>query len=126
MSFQSRGNYDVVVCDVCRTVGAVGDNRFRLMRRDDAGTSHHLCASCRTWAEWCPTHQQYHLPDDLHRCACNDCGGLYTSRVRDQIARCPSCQRSFAPPKPVAAAPPPAAAAPRGLAGIVAALGRRR
>jgi hypothetical protein len=126
VSFQSRGTYDVVACDACNTVGAVGDRRFRVMRRDAAGATHHLCDSCRVWAEWCDTHQRFHMPNDLHRRACADCGGLFTSRVRQRIRHCPSCLRQHAPATTTVFVPvKPTEPAPRGLAGLMAALRKR-
>lgn len=132
MSFQSRGTYDVIMCDVCKAVSAVGDTRMRLVRRDASGTSHHLCPDCRVWAEWCEAHQQYHRPDDLHRKPCAECGGLYTSRVSQHIEHCPSCLRALSPaPAGQLAGSPPARPRPaeRGLVALFSHLGlhnRRR
>jgi hypothetical protein len=125
VSFQSRGTYDVVACDVCSTIGAVGDRRFRVMRRDATGATHHLCSTCRVWAEWCDTHQSYHMPDDLHRHACADCGGLFTSRVRQHLLHCPSCLREHTfSAMPTSTPTKPAEPAPRGLAGLMASVAR--
>ncbi|MEN9934719.1 MAG: hypothetical protein RLZZ387_1298 [Chloroflexota bacterium] len=125
MSFQKRGAHDVVVCDVCSEAAAVGDTRMRLMRHDASGHSHHLCSGCRVWAEWCQTHQRYHLPDDLHRTACTACGGLFTAQVRLRIAHCPSCLREQAPAAPVPTANPRVPSPPqRGLAGLFASLAK--
>lgn len=125
MSIQTSGAHELVTCDLCGASGRAGDTRFRLMRRDAAGRSHHLCPSCRVWAEWCEAHQQYHQPEDLHRRACASCGGLFTARVRLHIEHCPSCQRARAPQPAAHAEPPrPAERPARGLAGLFASLTR--
>lgn len=125
MSIQTRGIHEGVACDLCGATSRAGDTRFRLMRRDTAGKSHHLCPNCRVWAEWCEAHQQYHRPDDLHRRACANCGGLFTSRVRLHIAHCPGCLRAIAPqPAAHVERPRPAAHTARGLAGLFASLTR--
>ncbi|KAB8142622.1 hypothetical protein F8S13_13785 [Chloroflexia bacterium SDU3-3] len=108
MSYQHKSYGWVVVCNVCNEFGPIGD---RYLRRMEGGTDEdpiHLCAKCASIAMWCDAHQTYHLPDSLHRHACADCGGLFTSVVSEQIYRCPSCQRSHAPEAP---APRPKAAA---------------
>jgi hypothetical protein len=124
MSFRSKGRYDIVACDLCGTTGAVGDTRFRLMRQDSRSQPHHLCPDCRVWAEWCPTHQQYHRPSDLHRRACRSCGGLYTSRVELRIEHCPGCLRELQP-APAASSPAarPTSSRRRSLAGLFEQLG---
>jgi hypothetical protein len=124
MSFRSKGRYDLVACDMCGITGAVGDTRFRLMRQDSHSLPQHLCPDCRVWAEWCPTHQQFHRPSDLHRCACRSCGGLYTSRVELRIEHCPSCLRELQTALPVsAAAAPSTKPSKRSIAGLFEQLG---
>jgi len=109
VSYQEYRRFgDVVVCDVCKRVGAVGDRDWREMRKDARGAPIHLCHECRRAAVWCAAHAQYHLPDSLHRRPCIACGGLFTSQVSHGIEHCPQCRRSLPAP---AGAPAPAPAA---------------
>ena len=95
MSYQyKRADVYVVVCDICSDFSYIGDQHWRMMPQGSAEHPIHLCATCQRVALWCPTHAQYHLPDTLHRRACVDCGGLFTSIVRDAIIRCPACRRN--------------------------------
>ncbi|MDQ2997163.1 MAG: hypothetical protein M3R61_08940, partial [Chloroflexota bacterium] len=80
----------------------VGDSRWRTMPQSTSEQPIHLCKMCQCVALWCSAHTQYHLPNALHRCACADCGGLFTSVVADAIIRCPSCHRTAG-----ASLPPP-------------------
>jgi hypothetical protein len=105
MSYQEIREVALVVCDGCGARGAVGDRDWRQMRRTSAGAAAHLCPSCRRSAIWCEAHQRYHRPGDSHRCACADCGGLYTTTIDSGIARCPSCQRAHTPARPAADPP---------------------
>jgi hypothetical protein len=94
MSYQyKRADVVVVVCDVCGDFSWIGDRHWRVAPHSTIDQPIHLCKSCQRLAMWCPAHQQYHRPDAFHRCACVDCGGLFTSTVRDEIIRCPSCRR---------------------------------
>jgi hypothetical protein len=107
MSYQyKRGNVCVVVCNICSDFSWVGDPQWRKMAHGTEEQPIHLCRACRGVALWCSTHQQYHLPKAFHRCACVDCGGLFTSVVAEAITRCPSCRRaaddSVPPPQPSA------------------------
>jgi len=95
MSFQyKRADVRVVVCDICDNFSWVSDNRWRTMPQSTSEKPIHLCKMCRCVALWCSAHQQYHLPNALHRCACADCGGLFTSVMAAAITRCPACHRS--------------------------------
>jgi hypothetical protein len=95
MSYQyKRADVCVVVCNICSDFSWVGDPQWRKMAQSTDAQPIHLCKACRRVALWCPAHLQYHLPEALHRCACADCGGLFTSVVADAITRCPSCRRT--------------------------------
>jgi hypothetical protein len=95
MSYDSkRGDVRVVICDICGDFSWIGDRHWREMPQHTSEQPIHLCLACRPVAVWCPAHQQYHLPDTFHRHACVDCGGLFTSVVRDALTRCPSCRRA--------------------------------
>lgn len=95
MSYQyKRADTRVVVCDLCGNFSWVSNRNWREMPQRADNQPVHLCPACHPVAIWCPTHQQYHLPDVFHRRACVDCGGLFTSIVREQITRCPACRRS--------------------------------
>lgn len=104
-----RGEPRLVICDSCGDYSWCGDHSWRLMPHSTVERLIHLCPACRPGAVWCAAHQQYHRPDALHRHACADCGGLFTSAARDAISRCPSCRRAAgdrpAPPQPRAARP---------------------
>lgn len=94
MSYQyKRPDTQVVVCDACSDFSWVSDPQWRPTQQSSAEHPLHLCPKCWHVAIWCLAHQQYHLPDVFHRRACVDCGGLFTSVVRDAIIRCPSCRR---------------------------------
>jgi hypothetical protein len=94
MSYQfKRADVQVVVCDICGDFSWVSNRDWREMPQRTGEQPIHLCRACQRVAVWCPAHQQYHLPDVFHRRACVDCGGLFTSVVRDAITRCPSCRR---------------------------------
>ncbi len=94
MSYQyKRADAQVVVCDACGDYSWVSDPQWRPTRQSSAEHPLHLCPKCRHAAIWCSAHQQYHLPHESHRRACADCGGLFTSVVRDAIVRCPACRR---------------------------------
>ncbi len=99
MSFQAfqsfEARYDVVVCDLCGTYGAVGDSDWREVRAAADGHARHLCRECGRRAVWCAIHDSYHLPDSNHRRPCIGCGGLFTARVSEARERCPSCQRAL-------------------------------
>src|SRR5947208_13294388 len=106
MSYQfKRPTVQVVVCDICDDFSWVGDRRWRTMPQSTIEKPIHLCRTCESVAVWCAVHQQYHLPDVFHRRACINCGGLFTSVVRDEITRCPSCRRA-AGDYPARTAPP--------------------
>jgi uncharacterized protein YlaI len=95
MSYQyKRADVQVVVCDICDDFSWIGDRHWRAMPQSNAACPIHLCPKCQRAAKWCPAHQQYHLADTFHRRACIDCGGLFTSIVRDAITRCPACRRA--------------------------------
>ena len=95
MSYQyKRADVRVVVCDICSDFSWIGDRNWRAMPESSPESPIHLCPKCQRVAVWCPAHKQYHLPDALHRRACVDCGGLFTSVVRNGITRCPSCRRA--------------------------------
>lgn len=95
MSYQStQHNTRVIVCDICQASGPATDHRWRPTRHSTTERPMHLCPSCWRVAVWCPAHQAYHLPDAFHRRACADCGGLFTSVVREEITRCPACRRA--------------------------------
>lgn len=98
MSYQHLSSYALVVCDGCGVRGAVGDHDWRQMRASPGRTPIHLCPQCRRVAIWCEVHQRYHRPSDNHRCACADCGGLFTTSATSGITRCPGCQRAYAQP----------------------------
>ena len=101
MSYQyKRADVCVVVCNICSDFSWVGDSRWRTMPQSTSEQPIHLCKKCQCVALWCSAHQQYHLPHIFHRCACIDCGGLFTSVVADAITRCPSCRRIAAPSVP--------------------------
>ena len=94
MSYQyKRADVCVVVCNICGDFSWVGDRHWRKMPESTSEQPIHLCLTCQNVALWCSAHQQYHLPAALHRCACADCGGLFTSVMADAITRCPSCRR---------------------------------
>ena len=94
MSYQyKRVDIRVVVCDTCGGFSWMSDRRWRRMPHDSGAAPIHLCQTCQRHALWCQAHQQYHLPEVFHRQACSDCGGLFTSVVRDTLTRCPSCRR---------------------------------
>lgn len=107
MSFEyKRSDCRVVVCDICSKCSYVGDRQWRLMPHQNAEQPIHLCPECRLVAIYCAAHQQYHLPQTMHRHACADCGGLFTSVVRDRITQCPGCRRAAGQPSvPAAQAP---------------------
>jgi hypothetical protein len=106
MSYQyKRADICVVVCDVCGEFSWVSDRHWRKMPESTTEQPIHLCQACQNVALWCPAHQQYHLPEALHRCACVDCGGLFTSVVAQGIMRCPSCRRLAGNNVPPAAQP---------------------
>jgi hypothetical protein len=112
MSFQyKRADVRVVVCDICDDFSWAGDSRWRTMPHSTSEHPIHLCKICQCVALWCSAHQQYHLPNALHRCGCADCGGLFTSVVADAITRCPSCYRAagITLPPPAQPATKPAA-----------------
>ncbi|HMP40095.1 MAG TPA: hypothetical protein PKA05_06920 [Roseiflexaceae bacterium] len=116
MSYEIHGaGCAVVVCDLCRARGAIGDRDWREGRPSASGGAQHLCRNCRQHAVWCEEHHAYHAPDSLHRCACKECGGLYTSVVKARINYCPSCLRQR-PPAPIAV--PQRSALQRALAHI--------
>src|SRR5262245_32287838 len=95
MSYEMKGSdVHVVVCDICGDYSWIGDHNWRTMPGGTGEQSIHLCQPCRRVAVWCSGHHQYHLPDAFHRQPCIDCGGLFTSVVRDAITRCPSCRRA--------------------------------
>jgi len=95
MSYQyKRADVCVVVCNICGDFSWVGDRHWRAMPEGTSEQPIHLCQQCQNVALWCSAHQQYHLPTALHRCACADCGGLFTSVVANVITRCPSCRRT--------------------------------
>jgi hypothetical protein len=105
MSYQyKRADVCVVVCDICGSFSWCSDRHWREMPK---GTSKpiHLCQACQPLAVWCESHQAYHLPDAFHRCACADCGGLFTSIVGRGLTRCPSCHRA-AGDQPLQGVPP--------------------
>ncbi len=94
MSYQyKRTDVSVVVCDICGDFSWVSDRHWRAMPESTSEKPIHLCQGCQNVALWCAMHQQYHLPQTFHRCACVDCGGLFTSVVADAIIRCPACRR---------------------------------
>jgi len=112
MSYQyKRADVCVVVCDICGDFSWVSDRHWRTMPESAPEQPIHLCQMCQNVALWCSAHQQYHLPEALHRCACVDCGGLFTSVVAHAITRCPSCRRtasaSLPPPPPPTVKPAP-------------------
>ncbi|MFL5802558.1 MAG: hypothetical protein ACJ8CR_12565 [Roseiflexaceae bacterium] len=95
MSYEyKRPDVQVVVCDLCGDFSWISDRHWREMPQRTGEQPIHLCQICQRVAVWCPAHQQYHLLDAFHRRGCVDCGGLFTSVVRDQITRCPSCRRA--------------------------------
>jgi hypothetical protein len=99
MSFQIKPRYGkMVVCDACGDFGVIGDWDWRKMRCDELGQPMHLCRVCRPSAVWCSSHQQYHLPNSLHRRPCAICGGLFTSQVSQNIEHCPQCRRDHPAP----------------------------
>ena len=106
MSYQyKRNDIRVIVCDVCGDFSSPGDHRWQPTAQSTVERPIHICPACRRVALWCPAHQQYHLPNSFHRHACADCGGLFTSVVRDALTRCPACRRAAAEiPRP--SAPP--------------------
>ena len=107
MSYEfKRRDCKVVVCDICLKFSYVGDRHWHAMPSSTTGAPVHLCGECRAVAVWCPAHAQYHLPTTLHRHACEDCGGLFTSVVRDRQTRCPACRRSAGVQPPVRPEPP--------------------
>ncbi|NWG20111.1 MAG: hypothetical protein HXY39_07250 [Chloroflexi bacterium] len=107
MSYQERAQYGpVVVCDCCGTFGAIGDRDWRQMRGSGADDAVHLCPGCRRRAVWCEVHQQYHLPESLHRRACVTCGGLFTARVELGLEHCPACRRELGVVLPPVTPPP--------------------
>jgi hypothetical protein len=127
MSYQTRPSGDhVVACDLCGDFSGIYNRDWREMPQRIGGQPAHLCRACRRMAIWCQTHQQYHQPDVFHRRGCADCGGLFTSIVREQITRCPSCRRA-AGERSALPAPQPAEQ-PRSLARLLVALrmGQRR
>jgi hypothetical protein len=94
MSFQKHASFEfVVMCDACHAIGAIGDRDWKKVRVNGDGHAIHLCRHCMKHAEWCAVHQCYHLPEQLHRCPCVLCGGLFTARVSQHIEHCPSCRR---------------------------------
>jgi len=94
MSYQyKRADVQVVACDLCGDFSWVGDRHWHKTAQSTVKQPMHLCERCQHVAVWCLVHQQYHRPDAFHRCACVDCGGLFTSIVRDELTRCPSCRR---------------------------------
>jgi hypothetical protein len=106
MSYQyKRADVRVVVCDICGDFSWMSDNRWRTMPKSTSEQPIHLCKMCQCVALWCSEHQQYHLPEALHRCACVDCGGLFTSVVTAAITRCPSCRRMAGASLPPAVQP---------------------
>jgi hypothetical protein len=95
MSYQTRPSGDhVVVCDLCGDFSGIYNRDWRRMSEPAGDQPIHLCHNCQHLAVWCPAHQQYHRPDVFHRRGCADCGGLFTSIVREQLTRCPSCCRA--------------------------------
>lgn len=99
MSYQERFDHvDVVVCDICGRCGAIGNRDWREMRQDEHGAAIHLCRTCRRSALWCAAHEQYHLAESLHRRPCIVCGGLFTSKVGQNIEHCPQCRRTLSLP----------------------------
>jgi len=95
MSYQyKRAGVCVVVCDICGDFSGIGDRHWHEMPQRSSERSIHLCPTCRRGAVWCPAHQQYHRPEVFHRRPCVDCGGLFTSIVRDEVVRCRSCRRA--------------------------------
>jgi hypothetical protein len=114
VSYQVHRRYgDVVVCDSCSRLGAIGDHDWHEMRQDSQGQAIHLCRACRRVSIWCEVHGQYHLPESLHRRPCAECGGLFTSQVTKRIEHCPQCRRLL--PALPAAKPPVRAPARGGL-----------
>ena len=106
MSYQyKRADIYVVVCDACGEFSWVSDRRWRAMPQGSESAPIHLCQACQPQALWCQAHQQYHLPEVLHRHACSDCGGLFTSAARDQLTSYPSCRRAAGAAAPPAAWP---------------------
>ncbi|HNP85643.1 MAG: hypothetical protein JST60_18260 [Chloroflexi bacterium SZAS-1] len=107
MSYQyKRKDTLVTACDLCHDFSWVGDRRWRAMPHSTAEDPIHLCQACQRVALWCDAHRQYHFPESFHRHACADCGGLFTSVVRNALMRCPACRRAAgeggvaAPPAP--------------------------
>jgi uncharacterized protein with PIN domain len=106
MSYQyKRADTYVVVCDICGSFSWMSNRHWREMPQRVGNQPVHLCPTCRPTAVWCAEHQQYHLPDVLHRRPCADCGGLFTSVVREQFTRCPACRRSLEAPSTVVPEP---------------------
>jgi hypothetical protein len=97
VSFTTYKGYEVVACDVCRQIAAIGYGAWRLMRHTTDGQPRHLCPGCRKAAQWCEAHQTYHLPTELHRRPCVSCGGLFTAQVDLGRQHCPACARSLTP-----------------------------
>jgi hypothetical protein len=95
MSYQLTERTTLVVCDLCEVRGPIGDQNWRVTRCDANGAPLHLCINCRRTAVWCEAHARYHRPSDNHRCACLDCGGLFTTSFFSGVVRCPSCRRAF-------------------------------
>jgi hypothetical protein len=96
VSYQECAHHiDAVVCDICGRCGAIGNRDWREMRQDDHGAPIHLCRICRRSAVWCAAHSQYHLPESLHRRPCIVCGGLFTSKVGQNIEHCRQCRRAL-------------------------------
>jgi uncharacterized protein with PIN domain len=95
MSYQyKRADVRVVVCDMCGDFSWIGDRHWREMPERSGEQPIHLCRACQHVALWCSAHQEYHRPDMFHRRACVDCGGLFTSIVREALTRCPACRRA--------------------------------
>jgi hypothetical protein len=95
MSYQMRpSGVQVVMCDLCGDFSGIGNRDWREMPHRVSDQPTHLCRACRHQGVWCSVHQTYHRPDAFHRHKCVDCGGLFTSVVREQQTRCPSCRRS--------------------------------